>query len=235
MEDALIVQRPPGAVEQLVLLFHGVGGTPQDLLPLGRRLAREFPQALVVSVAAPEPADHGGGRQWFSITGISEDNRVERIRAALPRFAATVQAWQQQSGASVAATCLVGFSQGAIMALESSCGSTALAGRVAAIAGRFGRLPAQVRPETTLHLIHGKADGVIGYAHTIAAAEHILALGGDVTADVLPHVGHELNAQIEDLLIERLRGYIPKRLWEEALRADPTATATARPAGRQLH
>jgi phospholipase/carboxylesterase len=98
---------------------------------------------------------------------------------------------------------------------------------VASIAGRFALLPEQAVPQTTLHLIHGRTDAVIAYAHTIAAAERVVALGGDVTADVLPFVGHEINATMENLLIERLRGYIPRRVWEEALRADPQCEAMA--------
>jgi len=43
-------------------------------------------------------------------------------------------------------------------------------------------------------------------------------LGGDVTADVLPFVGHEVNADIVDVMLERLQSHIPKRLWDEALR-----------------
>jgi phospholipase/carboxylesterase len=237
MTEALIVQRPPGAPQQLILLFHGVGGTPRDLLPLARRLAAEFPTAFVVSVAAPHPGDRGHGRQWFSAQDIGDENRAERIRAAMPAFIATVRHWQQTAGASVAATALVGFSQGAIMALESTRHGEVLAGRIAAIAGRYARLPERATPETTLHLFHGKTDAVIGYAHTLAAAERLVALGGDVTADVLPFVGHEINATIEDLLIERLRGYIPRRLWEEALRAEPEAPAAicVRPPDGRLH
>jgi phospholipase/carboxylesterase len=36
---------------------------------------------------------------------------------------------------------------------------------------------------------------------------------------VIPHVGHQINDDIAELLIERLRGHLPKRTWEAALRA----------------
>ena len=50
MSDSLIIARPDGPPQQLVLLFHGVGATPEDMAPLGRILAAEFPSAFVVSV-----------------------------------------------------------------------------------------------------------------------------------------------------------------------------------------
>jgi len=219
--ESIVIQSPDTPPAQLILLFHGVGTDARDLLPLGEHLAAEFPLAMIVSVIGTEPADVGFGRQWFSIREISEENRPARVAAALPAFVAAVRHWQELSGVGSAGTALVGFSQGAIMALEAThaAGSAPLAGRVIAIAGRFARLPEQAVPDLTLHLLHGKADPVISYQHTVAAAGHLIALGGDLTADVLPHVGHEISLDLLEALIKRLKTYVPRRLWEEAMRA----------------
>jgi phospholipase/carboxylesterase len=219
MSDSVIVARPEGQSQQLMLLFHGVGSSALDLVPLGRVLAAEFPAAFIVSVAAPAPAEAGGGRQWFSVLGISEENRVGRVEAALPAFVETVTHWQEEAGVGTDAVALIGFSQGGIMALESTRDRPAVAGRVVSIAGRFAALPTQANPGTTLHMFHGKLDPVIPYGYTVEAAQHLVKLGADITADVIPHVGHQVNDDIAELLIERLRGHLPKRTWEAALRA----------------
>ena len=219
MSESIIVARPEGAALQLMLLFHGVGATAQDLVPLGRVLAAEFPDAFVVSIAAPLPAESGGGRQWFSVHGITEESRPERVAAALPAFAETVARWQKDAGVGTDAVALIGFSQGGIMALESTRDRPALAGRVVSIAGRFAQLPAAPNLATTVHMFHGKADPVIPYGFTVEAAKHLVAIGADVTADVLPHIGHQVNDEIAELLIERLRGHLPKRVWEAAMKA----------------
>ena len=152
MSEALIVQQPEGVPAQLMLLFHGVGAEPRQMLPLAQRLAHQFPQGMVVSVPGRQPADTagaGGGRQWFSVQGISEDNRPARIAQAMPEFIACVRDWQQRSGATPAATALIGFSQGAIMALESTQLADAqqpLGGRVVALSGRFATTPALAWP-----------------------------------------------------------------------------------------
>lgn len=219
----MVIQQPGGQAEQLVLLFHGLGEKPQAMLPLGERLARQFPNAFVVSVVAAEPADSGSGYQWLSVRGIGDDNFAARAAAALPAFLRAVAHWQAVSGLGPTATALIGFSQGAIMALEATRGEAACAGRVVAIAGRFAELPERAAPATTLHLFHSKRDEVIPYRHTIEAAQHLLGIGGDATADVLPFVGHELVDEFVDLTIERLTGYVPKRLWDEAVRAGGAA------------
>ena len=218
MPEAIVVARPDGQAEQLVLLFHGVGTTAKDMVPLGAVLAEEFPAAFIVSISAPHPSP-AGGCQWFSTVGITEENRVERIAEAMPAFVETVRYWQREAKVGTDAIALVGFSQGGIMALESTREGTPLAGRVVSIGGRFARLPERPNDTTTLHLFHGKLDPVIPYGFTVEAAQHLVAIGADVTADVIPFVGHQVNDDIAALMIERLRGHLPKRTWAAAMRA----------------
>jgi len=226
MSDSVIVARPEGQARQLMLLFHGVGATALDLVPLGRVLAAEFPEAFIVSVAAPTPSG-GEGRQWFSVLDISEENRPARVEAALPDFDAAVARWQTEAAVPRDAVALIGFSQGGIMALDSTRDRPAIAGRVVSIAGRFSKLPESPNPDVTLHMFHGKLDPVIPYGFTVAAAQHLVAIGADVTADVIPHLGHQINDDVGDLLIERLRGHLPKRTWEAAMKAARDAGADA--------
>lgn len=225
-QEALIVHRPVGPPRQLVLLFHGLGADEHDLRPVGDRLAAEYPQALVVSVRAPEISDFGFGFQWISPTALDDARRIERVAAAMPAFVAAVRSWQADAGLGAEATVLVGFSQGAMMVLEAAAhaGEPPLAGRVVAIAGRFAQLPQCVSSDTTLFLVHGKADAVVHYGHTVAAARHLVELGADVVADVIPFIGHEIPAEVLDLIVERLRTHIPHRHWEAAMRGAPPAT-----------
>jgi phospholipase/carboxylesterase len=219
-DAALIIQRPAGPARQLVLLFHGVGADEGDLRPVGERLAREYPQALVASLRAPHPGRFGSGYQWFALEDIDDDRRVERVAAELPAFVARVREWQREAGLGAEATVLIGFSQGAIMALEavSHAGERALAGRVVALSGRFATLPQTPWPATTLFMVHGKNDAVIHYGYTVEGAQHLVALGADVVADVIPGLGHGIDAEVVDLLVQRLRTHVPKRHWEAALR-----------------
>jgi phospholipase/carboxylesterase len=151
------------------------------------------------------------GYQWFSVQGITEANRPARVAAAMPAFLADVGAWQQSEDATAATTVLIGFSQGAIMALESTSTQPSPAGQVVAIAGRFATLPVRAALRTTLHLLHGKLDAVIAYRYALEAAHHLLGLGDEVSVDVLPLVGHEIDAKMIELTVERLRGRNPQR------------------------
>ena len=225
----IVIQQPSGTPQQLFLLHHGVGATPQGLVPLGQRLAAEFPQAWVVSVQGPQASDLGQGFQWFSVVGITEENRVARVAQAMPDFVQAVQAWQARSGVAPEATALIGFSQGAIMALESTQQDAHLAGRVVSLSGRFAQLPRAPHAHTTLHFLHGKNDKVMHYGYTVSAAEHLISLGADVTADVIPFLGHEVSAEVVDTLLERLQGHLPKRHWDAVHQAAAQEDGDAQP------
>jgi phospholipase/carboxylesterase len=219
-DAAMIIQRPAGPARQLVLLFHGVGADEADLRPVGERLAREYPEALVASLRAPHRGGFGSGYQWFAIDSIDDATRIERVAAELPAFVARIRQWQLETGLGAEATVLIGFSQGAIMALEATthADADALAGRVVALSGRYAKLPEAAPAATTLFMIHGKTDPVMHYGYTVEAAQHLVALGGDVVADVVPGLGHAIDAEVLNLLVQRLRTHVPKRHWEAAMR-----------------
>lgn len=206
MHESIVIQRPAAETSELVLLFHGVGATADDLVPLGSRVAQARPQAMVVSVNAPDPSTLGRGREWFSVVGVTEENRPARVAEAMSAFQDTVAHWQRQAGLAPAATTLVGFSQGAIMSLESLRHTPAVAGRVVALAGRLASPLVAVHGGQVVHVIHGEQDPVIPVRHGIDAAQALERVGARVTLDVLPGLGHGVDARVAALLTERLSG-----------------------------
>ena len=129
--------------------------------------------------------------------------------------------WQARSGVSAAATALIGLSQGAEMVLELSKLQPMLASRVLAIGGRFTLLPDVAPAVSTIHLLHGKQDALIPYSHSVTAAHHLLDMGCDITAEVLPFVGHELHPDLIELAITKLSTHIARHLWTSAQEAAP--------------
>jgi phospholipase/carboxylesterase len=203
MLDSLIVQQPQGAATSLVLLTHGVGSVPQSMLGVAQWFAERDPQALVVSLASPQPSDISNGLQWFSVQGITETNRLPRVDAAMPGFVATVQHWQRVAGVDAARTLIAGFSQGAIMALESTKLAQPPALRIVAIAGRYATLPD--RPTTVaIHLLHGGADPVMPALQAQAAQARLLQLGVAASLDVVPGAQHAPHPAMFERLAERL-------------------------------
>ena len=226
-----IEHRPAqGRIEQLILLFHGWAQDARALAPLADALQREFPQAAVLVPEAPTPADGGRkGRMWYSIEGLDQDLSLwpARVAAQLDGLAPWVRAQQQRLGVSEAATCLGGFSQGALLSLELVARHDGIAGRVLAFGGRYCTLPAAAPQRTTLHFLHGQDDAIFPVAEVQRALEHLGAHQGDATVDIAHGVGHQLHPALIDRALFRLRNHIPQRTWREALGAAPAAGSCA--------
>jgi phospholipase/carboxylesterase len=202
----LIVQRP-ATPSQLVLLFHGVGSTARDLAPLGEALAPHLRDAAIVSVQAPEAS--GRGWQWFSVQGITEADRPARVAAATPGFVQAVMQWQRACALGPAQTTLIGFSQGAIMALESTQLDHAPAARVIALSGRFAQPPRIAHASVHTHLMHGDADTVMPVRGSVDALAQLQALGADATLDRFPGLGHGIDRRVVDDIVRRLGVTLP--------------------------
>ena len=202
----LIVQRP-ATPSQLVLLLHGVGSSARDLAPLGEALAPHLPAAAIVSLQAPEAA--GPGWQWFSVQGITEADRPARVAAAMPGFVRAVRQWQAACAIGPARTTLLGFSQGAIVALESTQLDSRPADRVIALSGRFARPPRIAHASARTHLMHGDVDAVMPVQLAVDALAQLQGLGAVATLDRFPGLGHGIDMRVIDAIVRRLEGALP--------------------------
>ncbi|MEN5017619.1 esterase [Erwinia sp. Eh17-17] len=209
----VVIQTPSLPATQLFLLYHAAGDNPVAMGEIGHWFAGAFPHALVVSVGGPLQ-DDDGGFQWYA---PSAGNHQQQVDAAMDGFIASVRHWQQQSGVSAQATALVGFAQGATMALEALKVQAGLAGRVVAFSGRYATLPQQAGTRTTIHLIHGDNDIVLPLTHALAAEERLTALGGDVTLDIVDDLPHAIDDRAMQFALERLQFTVPRRYFDEAL------------------
>lgn len=210
MSSTVVIQEPSSPA-RMFLLFHGVGATPLSLAALGDVLAKSFPKAVVVSIQAPDASDFGQGYQWFSVQGVTEENRVERIEAAMPAFVDTIKTWQQKTGLNAEQTTLIGFSQGAIMSLSSTqMVDEKLAEKIVSLSGRFALLPKKVpkrvpsEEPTQIHFIHGNQDNVIDYRLSKSAYDALIDCGAMTTYDLIPHLAHSVNQAVVDCLLQRL-------------------------------
>ncbi len=183
----------------LVIFLHGVGSRGSDLAPLASVLAPHLPGAVFVAPDGPFPFDGGGaGRQWFSIRGVTEANRPQRIVDARTDFDATLSGIISEHGLSdrLDQVTLVGFSQGSIMALDALASGRWSLGAIVAFSGRLAS-PEPLTPSTATRtlLIHGEADAMIPARESVAAEQRLKAAGGDVTAHLLPAVVHTISSE----------------------------------------
>lgn len=191
--------RSGGVPRQLVVLLHGVGADGQDLIDLAPHWGEALPEALFVAPDAPFPCDMAGfGRQWFSFEDRSPAQLAAGARHAAGQVETFVAAETARLGLAPGALALVGFSQGAMVALFA--GLRRRAGPPAAILAYSGALLAPeslaaeiVRPAPPVLLVHGEADEIVPAAASHAAEAALRAAGVPVEALWRPRLGHGID------------------------------------------
>ncbi|MCH4091456.1 alpha/beta hydrolase [Acetobacter sp.] len=182
----------------LVIFLHGVGSQGASFSPLLTQWRTDLPVVALTAPDAPFPFDLApNGRQWFSVKGVTEANRAERIVAARQAFDETLRACVTEAGFEdrLDRVALVGFSQGSIMALDAVVSGRWPVAGVVAFSGRLAS-PAPYTParQTRILLIHGDADPIMPVQEASKAAEILTSIGMSVTCDILPGVDHTLTA-----------------------------------------
>ena len=191
----------------LIILLHGVGASGASLAPLAEAMAPALPGVAFATPDGVEPFDMGGpGRQWFSVKGVTAENRPARVAAARPAFDAALDRIIAEHGARPEHVALLGFSQGTIMSLDLLADGRRGFG---ALVGFSGRLPTpdplHPAPNMPALLIHGDADPVIPASDTLDAARRLQAAGVSVETHIQPGLGHSISAEGLQLAVDFLR------------------------------
>lgn len=184
---------------ELVVFLHGVGSEGAHLLPLAREWRSLLPDAQFRAPNAPHAFDlNGHGHQWFSIAGVTAENREERLQTARHGFDSTVQRLVAEAGLEDALekVAFVGFSQGSIMALDGLATGRWPVGRIVAFSGRLATpLPLHPALRTKVLLIHGKEDPIIPAEESIRADGILSSYGVDIKAWIECDVAHTISPE----------------------------------------
>lgn len=190
---------------RLVVALHGVGASAADIAPMADTIGRAL-SVDALALDGPDRFDMGGiGRQWFSVRGVTDVIRPARVAAALPGLLARLDEAGARRGCGRGDIALIGFSQGAIMALAALAGGAGF-GSVVAIAGRLAApvLPASPAGPKTL-LIHDRLDPVMPIALGIEAEAALRTAGHDTTLAITEGYGHAIGPRTIEAALVHLR------------------------------
>jgi phospholipase/carboxylesterase len=186
----------PEAPRRLLVFLHGAGSSPEAFAPVALAWQLKFPGAQAAILQGPETHPGGAAHDWFDTRAVAAD-RAERAALAAARLAQRVAALQQSTGVDAERTVLVGFSQGATVALEMVRNRPGLAAIVVAYAGRLARpIRSGERLDATVHLLHGEFDSLVPVVHAHQALRALHASGTEATLDIVADSGHVIDQQL---------------------------------------
>lgn len=181
----------------LVLLLHGVGSRGPGIRPVADEIETLMPGVTVATPDAPFRFDGGDpGRQWFSISDISDANRSARIEAARAAYDEVLTREIERHGFAGRPdrVAIVGFSQGTIMTLDAVADGRWSPAAFVGIAGRLATAPRPgIAATTPVLLIHGTADAIVPVERSTEAAAALSASGFAVRLETIPGLGHSIS------------------------------------------
>ncbi|MEK6243856.1 MAG: dienelactone hydrolase family protein [Pseudomonadota bacterium] len=189
---------PKQPARHLFVFLHASGADARSMIPAAFKYQGRFPSAALVVPSGfaryrSETRSETGGQQWFSTKDLTDDNRMDRVSAILPRIEQLVRREQTNHRVQREHTVLIGYSQGGTVALEAVKAMPGLAAAVVAYSARFARLPqAGTRMDSRIHLIHGEYDSVVSRVYAERAARALSGLHVPVTLDIIEDLGHAL-------------------------------------------
>jgi phospholipase/carboxylesterase len=186
----------------LVILLHGVGSNGANMVALGDAMAPALPGVIFESPDGPHSS--GRGREWFSVAGVTVENRPDRVLAARPSFDAVIQDLVQQHGFAneLDRVVFLGFSQGSIMALDALASGRWPIGAIVAFSGRLAS-PAPLSPSTVtpLLLVHGDADPIMPVSEAARAADQLKPFGVSAQIAIEPGLDHQVSSHGLELAV----------------------------------
>ena len=198
----LWLELPPQSAQaprRLLVFLHGAGSSAEAFAPIALAWQLKFPGATAAILEALRDGSAHHGKDWFDARGVSAD-RQPRIEGACAVVAQRLEALQLATGIDGARTIVVGFSQGATVALELARSHPPLASIVVSYAGQLARpIAPEERIAPTIHLVHGEFDSLVPAVHAQRAFRGLRAAGADVTLDIAADEAHSIGQAMVNL------------------------------------
>jgi phospholipase/carboxylesterase len=210
------VSAKSGEVKQLMVLFHGYGSDGNDMISLSSYWADILPNTMFIAPNAPEPCDiNPMGFQWFALdTSASLDlektlSRLTGSKAARPNIEHFLKSLWEETGMSAKDTILVGFSQGAMMALEVGLRLDEQLRGVIAFSGGLvdpKNIAKEIKSKPPVCFVHGGNDDVVPVGMSVVSSQALEEAGLDVKLHISPPAGHTIAIDGLEFASEFIKG-----------------------------
>lgn len=190
---------PPreGEAQQLVVLLHGYGSDGQDLISLAPYLQDLLPHAAFVAPNAPNAcAINPAGFEWFPLDLDREISRLEGIDSTRPVIRSFLTELWNGSGLGPGDTILGGFSQGAMIALDSGLRLDEPLKAILSFSGGIvspETIGTEIKSKPPVCLVHGEIDDVVPPSMSVQGEKALKEAGVGVQLHLSPGVGHSIS------------------------------------------
>lgn len=184
-------------IENCVVLFHGYGADAENLMGLGLAWQRVLPRTYFYSCPAPLPFEDGPlGRQWFSLEDMSPQALNQGVLSTRSYIQKVLETLKTTHGLSDSHIALVGFSQGAMVALDFALHCSPALSAVISYSGLYASLsPRTPGPHPHILMIHGSDDQILPLDGYKVSKKSLEQQGVYVQGIVCQGLGHAIDEE----------------------------------------
>ena len=188
------------APDSMVIFLHGYGADGSDLFDLSIPYSNEMPNTQFISPDAPyDCAMSATGKEWFPIENIPFG-----AANAAKIFLSLLEQESKSFSIPFEKIILIGFSQGAMLALQTLLISPKRIGSVIAYSGGLSLENVDLSKDfildnrhkyfnTPVLLIHGEMDEVVPFASLKITADLLSKIGFNIEKVPRPDLGHGID------------------------------------------
>lgn len=185
-----------GKAEWLVIFLHGYGSNGADLMSFADYWQSSMPNVAFVAPDGPE-ATKDGGFQWIGKRPAGDPRLYDDAVEIAPALHGFIDGELAREGLDASRLALVGFSQGAVMALHLGLRRTVPPAAVLGYSGGLvgaDKLKDEIVSKPPVMLVHGEQDELAPLYGMMASVKALTEAGVACQGLPIPGLGHAVDA-----------------------------------------
>ena len=196
-------------VENAVILLHGYGGDGKDINMLTLSWKRFLPNTIFLSPDGHEKCEiNPSGFQWFDLTSDNSKYILEQSKKAELKLKEFIDEVKNEYNLDSSQICLVGFSQGCMMALNLGLINNENFNCIVGFSGKVideEDLKNRMNSSTKTLLIHGDKDEVVSPTFLLEAKDFLIRNNVDVETKLIKNCGHHIPVEASSYALNYIK------------------------------
>ncbi|CCF78433.1 esterase [Wolbachia endosymbiont of Onchocerca ochengi] len=197
-----------GNKKNLIVCLHGWGSSGDNFVHLAKVMSKSLHDSCFVAPNAPFEREIGDGYQWFSLENRSEEALYSGVKNATLIVNHFIDTKLKKFGLKDTQLSLVGFSQGAMLAIHTALTRTQSCASVVVYSGRFlspSKVAPNIKSKPNMCLIHGDADDIVPFSSLDLTVKALKKNGINVEGYPIHGLGHIINEEGIKLGVEFIK------------------------------
>ena len=196
-------------VENAVILLHGYGGDGKDINMLTLSWKRFLSNTIFLSPDGHERCKiNPSGFQWFDLTSDNSKYILEQSKKAELKLKEFIDEVKNEYNLDNSQICLVGFSQGCMMALNLGLINNENFNCIVGFSGKVideEDLKNRMNSSTKTLLIHGDSDEVVSPTFLLEAKDFLIRNNVDVETKLIKNCGHHIPVEASSYALNYIK------------------------------